>query len=438
MKSFQNQVLIENKYSVVLGIDWGNQSHDVYQIVPGASKCSRHVVKADPASTHCFIAKLRDQYPDKAIAILSEQGKGFLVNLLLDYDWIDLYTINPHAVSEFRKSLRPSGAKSDSIDSETVARMFFTHHDKLIALSRNDPITRRLDVFTRHRRDLVDKRVALALALKSLLRDYYPQAFEMLSVNVWDSMSLAFLRRWPCFSKLKRAQENTLRTFYYSNGSRSKSLVEKRLQHCNQSQILSNDTVLEETSQLMLVNLLDQIALLNKQIDHLDQQIRNVFNEHPDREFFESLPGAGAAMAPRLAAAFGCNRERFKKCSQMQAYVGVAPITIQSGNSSYTFMRRVCPKFLRQSFHEWAGLSAQYSPWAKACYQMLLDRGKHVGEAKRALAFKWMRILFRCWKNNEIYNEHQYIQSLIDHGSPVIAKMKEMGLIDVQKFSFSS
>ena len=114
----------------------------------------------------------------------------------------------------------------------------------------------------------------------------------------------------------------------------------------------------------------------------------------------------------------------------MQAYVGIAPIKLQSGNTEYTFMRRFCPKFLRQSFHEWAGLSVQYSPWAKACYEGLRDRGKRVGEAKRALAFKWMRILFSCWKNNQVYDEATYVRSLIKRKSPVVDKMKELGFID--------
>ena len=438
MKTFQEQALIKDKYAVVLGIDWGKQSHDIHQIVVDCWKLSHHTIKTDPTSTHRFINELRERYPGGRIAVLSEQGKGFLVNMLLDYDWIELYTVNPHAASEFRKSLRPSGAKSDSIDSETLARMFFTHFDKLTYLSHSDELTRRLDTFTRHRRELVDKRVSVSLAIKSLLRDYYSQVFEMLSVNIWDRMSLDFLRRWPCFSKLKSSNGPILKKFYFAHNSRSETLIDKRIKHWQNSQILSKDRVLEELSQFKLLNLIDQIALLNKQIDRIDKEIKRVFSQHPEREFFEQLPGAGTAMAPRLAAAFGCNRNRFKDCSQMQAYVGVAPITVQSGNTSYTFMRRVCPKFLRQSFHEWAGLSAQYSPWAKACYQMHLERGKCVGEAKRALAFKWMRILFRCWKNHEQYDEDKYVQSLINHRSPVIKKMKQLGLIDEKKFTFSS
>jgi transposase len=227
-----------------------------------------------------------------------------------------------------------------------------------------------------------------------------------------------------------KSKDETLERFYYANRSRSKGAIGKRLDCRRASAPLSSDPLLEELGEMQLSNYVEQLSVLNKQIQTLDKQLRRAFREHPDREIFSSLPGAGPTMAPRLAAVFTCDRDRYQSCSQLQAYSGIAPIKLQSGNREYTFMRRFCPKFIRQSFHEWAGLSAQYSPWAKACYKMLRERGKGVGKAKRALAFKWMRILFRCWKNKQPYDEVTYVKSLIKHNSPVVKKMKELGFID--------
>ena len=41
--------------------------------------------------------------------------------------------------------------------------------------------------------------------------------------------------------------------------------------------------------------------------------------------------------------------------------------------------------------------------------------------AKRALAYKWMRIIFRCWKNRVPYDEAKYIESLKRTKSPLLA-----------------
>jgi hypothetical protein len=37
----------------------------------------------------------------------------------------------------------------------------------------------------------------------------------------------------------------------------------------------------------------------------------------------------------------------------------------------------------------------------------------------RALAYKWIRILFRAWKDRTPYDEAAYIQTLIQRGSPL-------------------
>jgi hypothetical protein len=61
-----------------------------------------------------------------------------------------------------------------------------------------------------------------------------------------------------------------------------------------------------------------------------------------------------------------------------------------------------------------------HSFWAKAYYQQQRARGKSSNAAKRALAFKWIRIIFRCWKNHSTYSEAKYLDSLRNKGSPLL------------------
>lgn len=413
-----------------LSVDWGHTTNCIHLLPAGGDRELRFEVAADPASMAEFMRELRERFDRGRVAIVSEQSKGALVNLLLEYDFVDLFAANPHAAARFRRSLHPSGAKSDPIDSSALLRMIFTHRDRMRPLRKNDAASRRLDCFNTHRRELVEQRVAVALRLKSLLRDCYPQALPMLGPEAWDPISLAFLRKWPSYSRLAKARDETLERFYYANGSRSAKAVEKRLASRRASAPLSADPLIEELCATRLADCVEQIAVLNRQIRSIERRIKSAFASHPDRDIFASLPGAGPAMAPRLAAAFTCDRERFDDVSQFQAHVGIAPIKVASGRTDYTFMRRFCSKFLRQSFHEWAGLTIEYSPWAKACYELMRERGKRVGVAKRAIAFKWIRILFRCWKNRVPYDEAAYVRSLVKRGSPIAAKMRKMGFID--------
>lgn len=418
-----------SSYCACIGIDWGHSQNSLHLLSAQSQSIEHCTVDADPSSMRSFILALRKRFPEGKILVASEQSKGALTNLLLDFEFIEPMAVNPHSAAKFRRSLHPSGSKSDPIDSSALLRMLFTHKDRMTQVKREDDQSRRLDLIGRHRRMLVEQRVEVSLRLKSLLREYYPQALDMLGREIWHPMNLAFLKKWPSYSKLIKAKPDTLRRFYYASGSRSNTAVEKRLAALKASDILSSDLLLKELGELRTRTFVEQISMIEKQIQKLDAALNDCFKEHPDRDLFANLPGAGASMAPRLAAAFGVDRTRFSSCSQLQAYVGIAPIKVQSGNTSYTFMRRYCPKFLRQSFHEWTGLSIQYSPWAKACYQMLRDRGKRVGEAKRAVAFKWIRILYKCWMDKIPYDEEKHLENLRKTNSPVIQKMEDMNLI---------
>ena len=128
----------------------------------------------------------------------------------------------------------------------------------------------------------------------------------------------------------------------------------------------------------------------------------------------------GPRFAPRLLVAFGDDRERYQSASDIQKYAGIAPVISASGQKSHTRWRFFCPKFLRQTFIEWAGQSVKYSYWAKAFYEQQMAKGKHHNAAIRALAFKWIRIVWRCWQDRKPYDESIYLKALKAQGSPLL------------------
>jgi hypothetical protein len=76
-------------------------------------------------------------------------------------------------------------------------------------------------------------------------------------------------------------------------------------------------------------------------------------------------------------------------------------------------------------FHEFADQSIRYSAWSRAYYDLQRSRGKDHHAALRALAYKWIRIIFRCWKDNKPYDEATYIDSLRRRGSSVIENIDD-------------
>ncbi len=165
------------------------------------------------------------------------------------------------------------------------------------------------------------------------------------------------------------------------------------------------------------------IRTLVQGIAELDRKIEKETAVHPDFFIFESLPGAGPAMAPRLLAAFGSQRARYRSAQEVQAYSGIAPVMERSGKKKWVHFRWAAPKYLRQSFHEWAGRSITQSQWARAYYEQQRQRGKGHHAVVRALAFKWIRIAFRCWKNGVAYDESRYLATLVRRACPLSALM---------------
>ncbi len=124
--------------------------------------------------------------------------------------------------------------------------------------------------------------------------------------------------------------------------------------------------------------------------------------------------------APRRLVAFGAQRERFASADDLQKYAGIAPVTQRRGKKSWVHWRLQGPTFLRQTCVEWAAESTRHSFWAQVYYQQPRDKGKAHQAAVRALAFKWIRILLRCWQDHTPYDESGYLQALKRRSAPLL------------------
>lgn len=203
-----------------------------------------------------------------------------------------------------------------------------------------------------------------------------------------------------------------------------RQLLEKRLEAIAPMQPLTTDPAVLEPARLSITMLARQLLALRPAIAAFEQRIAELYAAHPDRAIFDSLPGAGPALGPRLLAAFGSDRGRFESAASIQQYSGIAPVTERSGKSTWVHRRWSRPKFVHQSFFEYAGQSALHCPWARAFLSDQKARGKTHPTAVRALAFKWQRILFVCWRERKPYDEAIYLQSLKTRGSHLLAKLE--------------
>ena len=407
---------------VCVGMDWGGQEH-AYAIRTPEGATEGGKIGSSPEELHEWVRGLRARFGSGTIVVALEQGRGSVMYALMEYDFIALVPINPRASKSYRDSLRLSGASSDGSDATLICEFAVGHLHKLRVWHPDDEQTRKLRLLTETRRFLVDQRTALTHALAEALKQYFPQALPWFGGET-SPLLRAILRRWPTLEQLREVTVDELAEVLRALRRRKVSAVAEQIMERLRAAVpLTHDRAIVEVKSMYVQTLIAQIEPLQTEIDKYDDAIAAAWQQHPDCEIFDSLPGAGAVLAPRLAAAFGIDRTRYEDPDQMQCYSGIAPVIEESGNQRWVHARWGYPTFLHQTFHEFAKASIPHSPWAKAVYQEQRDRGADYHEAVRALAFRWIRIVFRLWKDRIKYDEQKHVDALVKNHSPIARRL---------------
>jgi transposase len=414
----------EPQFAALVGLDWADQKHAWCLQAAGATQREKGEVEHTPETVEAWVGQLCRRFGNRPIAVAVEQVKGALVFMLSKYELLHLFPVPPAMSASMRDALYPSGAKDDPGDAELLLDLLLKHRDKLRRWAPDSEATRRVQNLVEERRNLVDEKTAQTNRLTNHWKIYFPQMlgwFDRLDTE----LVCALLERWPTLEELQKVPPVRLRTFFRKHRCRDQELIERRMVGIQQAIPATRDGAVIEAKSAVVKVSAQLIRSLARGIADLDRKIEEAAAAHPDFFIFESLPGAGAALAPRLLAAFGSQRERYANAEEVQAYTGIAPVTERSGKKKWVHFRWACPKFLRQTFHEWAGHSIAHSQWARSYYQQQRERGKGHHAAVRGLAFKWIRIVFRCWKDEVVYDENKYLAALAKRHSPLAAVVAE-------------
>jgi len=408
-------------YDLVIGLDRSDKKADLRLIDTRTGQRRSQTIATAPEALWEWLLELRQQYPQARVGLCLEQPAVHLIAFLEAYAWITLHPINPITLQKYREAFVTSRAKDDAKDADYLADLLLTHHAKLKPWAPEKSPTRAVQQLVFHRRAVVDERTGLTNRLIALLKSYFPQALELGGEDLWRPLATAFLLKWPSLQAVQQAKPATVKQFYYLHGSRSAKLMAQRLALIEKAVPVTDETAVIESFVLRVQLVCRQLQLVQQSVTEFDRQIAAAYAAHPDHAVFASLPGAGPVLGPRLLASIGSQRERFGAAADLQHYSGIAPVTKRSGGSCYIHRRYLCPKFHKQSFHEFAKESILWSRWAAAYYLQQRTKGSPHHTAVRALAFKWQRVIFRCWQNHTPYQEAIYEAALRKRGSPLVA-----------------
>ncbi len=417
MNASLNNDETQNDYAAFIAIDWADQKHVFSLQVAGQTKKETGTLEQKPEVIGPWVAQLRERFGGRPVAVALEQSRGALIHALLAYDFIVIYPLHPTTVAKFREAFKSSGAKSDPLDTDQILEIVTKHLELLKPMNPDTEETRLLGRLTEDRRRAVDLRTGHDQAALASLKEYFPQAIQLCSGNLMSRLACDFLKKWPTLEAFQQAKPSTIKRFYYGHNIRSPKIIEKVLSLAKTAKSLTIDPAIVESGSRLSLMHLQMIQTLNPIIEAYQGRIEKLFQDHPEASLFSKLPGAGPAMAPRLLSFFGTDRSRYEAAQNAQNFCGVAPVTRSSGKTKVVYFRRACPKFDRQTFHEFARLSLARCQWAQNYVDYYKAKGKKFHTIIRALAFKWIRILFRCWQNRTPYNDDKYLETLKKRGS---------------------
>lgn len=415
------------KHQLFIGIDRSDSHLDLCVLDADGTILKQHRVPTAPETLAPWVGQLRRQLSDGATAALCiEQPCQNLVNFFGRFPFLSLFLVNPAMLKKYRESLSASRAKDDRRDAHALARLVFERHDRMEPWSPADDTARRLATLVEKRRQLVEIRVSLTNRLTQVLKECFPQALDLTGRDLFAPLACAFLEKWPTLQALRKARPETVRKFYIVHSSRRPGPITRRLELIRDAVPMCDDPESLEAYAVLIRALAAQIRRIQASIVSFDQLIAELAAQHEDVRIFRSLPGAGAALAPRLLAFFGSDRSRYPDAASLQKHSGVAPLTKQSGKTRFVHRRYACNKFWRQTFVEWAAQTVMKSLWAKAYYLQQKQKGQRHQSILRGLAYKWQRILFRCWQNRQTYDERRYLAALQASSSPLLPFIAEI------------
>jgi hypothetical protein len=260
--------------------------------------------------------------------------------------------------------------------------------------------------YTRH----VRQQTRLLNQLRAALKGYYPLALAVVE-DPQTQWGRAFLREFPTPAAAAALTERQWHRWARAHrlGAERRTALWSVLQQ-PQLPILAHVVRIHARRMRAIV---DQLNVVIATVESYRRAIDDFFGRMPAAKWATSLPGGhSGTTVPRLYAELGDAAGRWESYQHLQGHGGVVPITASSGKHRSVLFRWACNTYLRDAAHQFALQSLTGSVWARAYYDRCRQRGHRHHHAVRALAAKWLKIIFVLWTRQIPYDETFHLATM--------------------------
>lgn len=397
-----------------LGVDWATEKHDLCLLDEAGSILQQMEIKQTNSGFKQF-EKLVKRYGAENIRINIERSDGLLVDWMLAQGWAVYVT--PSTVVAHR---RPRRSKSDLSDAYLLAYLLRLNDPDCRPLTRSSATVLHLRELARALDATLADQRRLSNRLSYLLYQYFPIANHLFA-HVECLICLAFLEVFPTPERARDLTLHKLKQFLkkqnYKRMDRAE-IIYALLQTPMPTAAVCEGYVAQVQ---VLIPILCQ---LHHTRSHLERELPKLFQSHPEAEWWKNFPDARGPLTPaRLLAWIGDDRCRFPDAETLQAVAGTAPVTRRSGKAVNVEFRRACSHPLRKAMDDFARQSVRHSDWAREYRDAQLRRGHTKARAYRALANRWVKIIWTLWQRGEQYDEAKHVANRTHQGAPKLKTM---------------
>ena len=391
---------------VFVGHDWAEAHHDVHvEDEQGRRLAGGRLPEGVEGVRrfHELVAPFVEEPSEVVVA--TETDRGLFVGSLVAAGYTVL-AVNPLSTSRYRERHSTSGAKSDPGDAKVLADLARTDRHNHRPVAGDSDLAEAVKALARAHQGLVWSRQRQLNHLRSTLREFYPAALAAFE-ELGSADALGVLAIAPTPTLGRRLSQSKIASALRRAGRQRR--VEERsveIQDMLRAPQLEAPTVIADAMGASAAALVAVIVELTTQISHLEAELAERFEQHPDAKIIRSLPGLGMILGARVLGEFGDDPNRYADAKSRKNYAGTSPITKASGTHRVVLARYARNRHLADACYLWAFSALTKSPGARAFYDQRRAAKDTHHQALRALGNRLVGILHGCLRHHTPYDEH--------------------------------
>ncbi len=394
----------------IVGIDCGEQRHRFVMIDATGERVASRWVENDLGKIFQAFDELGSLGETAKLEVVTESigSLGALVSQAARGRGDELFLVSTKALRHYR-DLEGQPHKSDDRDAYLAARMQLFGMEGVRTPAPVSEDEQALARLIRLRSQLMDRRKALGLRLRSRLLELAP----VMASKDWEGprhssrAMVAILQRWPGLVGLERAHRKSIEKLL-RKVTRDGDACVKLAKHLREAaKTIALEGLPREVLTMEMTILVAQLEANHQQLEQVRKREKELVDAHSVGQRLLTMPSVGYRTAAVLLAE-ALPQARVRSEAQLATYSGLTPLSRQSGNSSRPRLSRGVNRFLASAHYMSAVNACNRSPIDKSYHdKKRKDFKGHPAEFKKAtiaLARQRHKVIYRILAMGEVYD----------------------------------